>query len=315
MNQPVTVPPILTPGPGTIPTTPTGPGTPTTPGTPTNPGTPGTVTEPTPGTVGSTATNVIATGSATYPASSSSKGYDFFAPTDFATKDYPVMIMIHGGGWMGGSNADNLVLNQHMAGRGYKVFAPTYTLTQQFPTQMNDISAFTTWLKNNKASFGIVNAPISIGGGSAGAHLALFETTKGIIPFKCVFDVAGPVDIDKIKSDLSTVNYVGYPDQKQGMADLVDNILANVAPTLAQQQQGSVKGTMNAQRIFALHNENDMLVSFIQTQRLASTYGGQVTVIKLPFNSDTFDGGHNLGGSIQKFGIPAFDTHLANYCK
>ena len=315
MNQPITVPPISTPGPTTTPTIPTVPEIPTNPGTPINPITPITVTEPSPGTVGSTATNMIATGSATYPASSNSQAFDFFAPIDFATKDYPVMIMIHGGGWYMGSNEDNLVINQHMAARGYKVFAPTYNLTKQFPTQMNDISAFTTWLNNNKSNFGIVNAPISIGGASAGAHLALFESTKGTIPFKCVFDIAGPVDVDKMKSDLATVNYTDYPAQKQVMADLIDNILNTVAPTLVQQQQGSVKGTIHAQHIFALHNENDMLIPFIQTQRLASTYGSQVTIIKLPFNSDTFEGGHNLGGSIHKFGIPTFDTHLANYCK
>ena len=99
------------------------------------------------------------------------------------------------------------------------------------------------------------------------------------------------------------------------MADVIDNILNTVSPTLVQQQQGSVKGTIHAQHIFALHNENDMLIPFIQTQRLASTYGSQVTIIKLPFNSDTFGGGHNLGGSIHKFGVPTFDTHLANYCK
>ncbi len=222
MNQPITVPPISTPGPTTTPTIPTVPEIPTNPGIPINPITPITVTEPSPGTVGSTATNMIATGSATYPASSNSQAFDFFAPIDFATKDYPVMIMIHGGGWYMGSNEDNLVINQHMAARGYKVFAPTYNLTKQFPTQMNDISAFTTWLNNNKSNFGIVNAPISIGGASAGAHLALFESTKGTIPFKCVFDIAGPVDVDKMKSDLATVNYTDYPAQKQVMADLTN---------------------------------------------------------------------------------------------
>lgn len=276
----------------------------------------GTTTSSTGTSTGSTVVNTIVQKSGSYVAATSpAMPYDFFAPADYETKDYPVMIFIHGGGWYMGSNADNLEINKHMAQRGYKVIAPTYTLTQQLPNQMNDIAAFSQWLAANKSTFGITSAPISIGGGSAGAHLALFEATQPNRNFKCVFDVAGPVDLTKIQGDMSTVDYMGDTATQASMNQFINDILTRVAPTASQKQQASITGNINAQNVFVLHNEKDFLVPNIQSQRLVTTYGSKIKMLPLPYSAATRDGGHNLGGSIQAYGVPAFDQYVADSCK
>jgi acetyl esterase/lipase len=98
-----------------------------------------------------------------------------------ATEPHPLIIWIHGGGWIYGSRRrlpphlfDNAVHDQ-MLDAGYAVAAVDYRLAREagFTGMLLDVKAAVRWLRGNAAAFGIDPLRVVLWGESAGAHLAL----------------------------------------------------------------------------------------------------------------------------------------------
>jgi acetyl esterase/lipase len=93
----------------------------------------------------------------------------------------PLIIWIHGGGWMRGSRRrlpPNLFengLHDLMVDAGYAVAAVDYRLAREagFPGMLLDVKAAIRWLRGHAAEFGIDAERVVLWGESAGAHLAL----------------------------------------------------------------------------------------------------------------------------------------------
>ena len=93
----------------------------------------------------------------------------------------PLIIWIHGGGWMRGSRRrlpPNLFengLHDQMVDAGYAVAAVDYRLAREagFPGMLLDVKAAIRWLRGHAAEFGIDAERVVLWGESAGAHLAL----------------------------------------------------------------------------------------------------------------------------------------------
>jgi acetyl esterase/lipase len=107
---------------------------------------------------------------------------------------YPVMLFIHGGGWIGSNRTDYcrplfhqfLSLHFIVASMDYRLVPET-----NFNGQLEDIREIETWIRDSlpselkESTFKVDVEKIVVVGASAGAHLALLTVslTHGSIPY------------------------------------------------------------------------------------------------------------------------------------
>lgn len=90
-------------------------------------------------------------------------------------RDLPLLIYLHGGGWVIGSLASCSAFCGAVAAKGYAVFALDYALAPEhpFPAALNDVCAAFRAVVSDPARFGADPARVSIGGDSSGGNLSL----------------------------------------------------------------------------------------------------------------------------------------------
>jgi acetyl esterase/lipase len=87
---------------------------------------------------------------------------------------FPVVICIHGGGWVRNDRQQTHGTLDVLAARGYVAVSPSYRLAPdaRFPAQIEDVKACVRWLRANAKTYKINPDRIGAIGFSAGAHLA-----------------------------------------------------------------------------------------------------------------------------------------------
>ena len=95
---------------------------------------------------------------------------------------HPLIVWIHGGGWMRGSKSidqNHPVLRQ--LDRGYAIASINYRLSGEavFPAQIHDCKAAIRWLRANAVKYRLDPGRIAVWGASAGGHLAALLGTSG----------------------------------------------------------------------------------------------------------------------------------------
>lgn len=99
---------------------------------------------------------------------------DINMPIDNLNNNKPLIVLLHGGGFIGGSKEATAAYARTLSYYGYIVanieyaFAPEYT----YPTQIIQVSKAIEYLKDNREKFYIDIDNIFIAGGSAGAQIA-----------------------------------------------------------------------------------------------------------------------------------------------
>ncbi len=166
---------------------------------------------------------------------------DLFVPEDAKGK-LPLIVWIHGGGWVEGNkeNPPALIFLK----KGYAVASINYRLAPQaiFPAQIQDCKASIRFLRANAAKYNIDPDRIGVWGGSAGGHLvALLGVTgdakdlegnggnAGVSSkVQAVCDFFGPTDFTKIKE----LRMSADPKIEQKLKDLKldsdNNVLAKL---------------------------------------------------------------------------------------
>ncbi len=108
--------------------------------------------------------------------------FDLMIPKTPAAAAYPAVIVVHGGGWMGGSRKDYQGLQSLLANMGLASMSIDYRSAPQarFPAQIEDLKCAIRWLHQHAAEHQINPERIAGFGISAGAHLtALAALTPG----------------------------------------------------------------------------------------------------------------------------------------
>lgn len=87
---------------------------------------------------------------------------------------HPVLVYLHGGGWVCGSPKTHRKLAHRFAEAGYLVFNVDYRLAPEhpFPTPFEDCLAALRWAQREAARFGGDATRLAVGGDSAGANLS-----------------------------------------------------------------------------------------------------------------------------------------------
>ena len=237
--------------------------------------------------------------------------YQFTAPTDWMVKDYPVFVLVHGGGWTMGNKEEVQYMADFLAQRGFKVFSIQYRLSQQgvfnpayqMPMPMQDVDSFMKYLMDNKKRFAIEHANVSIGGPSAGGHLSLYEaihTNK--MYYQCAVSIAGPTQLDQAIPDLDVNLTWQSRAQRDQMQSFVESLLVAAAPDVATQQKYSVLYQMpyiRAERVHFVHNTHDYLVNYQQSWRaLQLLKGKKSATMHTVLGSEYNDYGHSLTNAL-----------------
>lgn len=88
----------------------------------------------------------------------------------------PVMVYIHGGGWVWGSiDTHDHIMRGYAAAAGCAVVGPDYALSPEapFPQALEECAAVVRWVARHGAEWGLDPSRIVVGGDSAGGNLAM----------------------------------------------------------------------------------------------------------------------------------------------
>jgi acetyl esterase/lipase len=237
---------------------------------------------------------------------------DLYLPADAGPAKQPLVVWIHGGGWMGGSKASVPLLG--LVTQGYDVASVEYRFSQValFPAQIQDCQAAIRWLRAHAEEYGFDSAHIGVGGDSAGGHLVLLlgmTGGKNVFPkiggnedqsdrVQAVCDFYGPADFNTVldqfaHSPTASVFHFNGGDPYSRLTGTTlgtDKAKADVVSPVHYVTPG-------VPPVLILHGTNDALVPFAQSEELLA----DLRAVRVDAYLQHFPGsGH--GGRM--FGIP-----------
>jgi len=193
----------------------------------------------------------------------------------------PVLMLFHGGGWVGGEKERNVMQLLPYLSMGWAVVNVEYRLAKNSPAPaaVEDCRCALRWAFYQAKQYNFDTSKIVLTGGSAGGHLALMT---GMLPDKNEFDRACPT-VDETRWTQASepplkvaaiVNFYGITD----VADLLDG---ENAKHYAIEWFGSAKNRMELARavspvnyvraglppIITFHGDRDDIVPYSQAVR------------------------------------------------
>ncbi len=150
---------------------------------------------------------------------------DIIGPRD-TTKSLPIMLFIHGGGWVGGTKERSMLHLLPYLHMGMAIVNVEYRLARDAlaPAAVEDARCALRWTINNAAKYGMDASRIVVSGRSAGGHLSL---ATGMLPASAGLDRRCPAaNPEGARADAhnaempvaAIVNWFGITD----VADLVE---------------------------------------------------------------------------------------------
>lgn len=98
---------------------------------------------------------------------------DLYLPKTKSSEPFPLVVVIHGGGWRSRSG-DMEGVCEELSENGFAALNITYRFAPEhrFPVQLNDVKAVIPWILDNAGKYNFNGQEIAVWGYSAGAHLA-----------------------------------------------------------------------------------------------------------------------------------------------
>jgi len=226
---------------------------------------------------------------------------DLYQPA--APGPHPLVIYIHGGGWVGGHTRHSGALENFpevlasLAAEGFVVASLEYRLAGEapFPAQLQDARAALRFLRANAAKYHIDGNHVGVWGGSAGGHLAaLLATTCGDTSFDPAPAAAGNDCVNAVVTWYGVFDFAAQADRGDG--SLSGFLGCKGACDAAKISRASPVTYMKRSTppFLLIHGEQDRTVdvqqSHIAEQRLKGL-GVPVESIYLPGVDHSFIGG------------------------
>jgi acetyl esterase/lipase len=216
----------------------------------------------------------------------------------------PVLVYIHGGGWViGDKRQQGIPLMHELVQRGWVCVAINYRLSPRatWPSHIVDCKRAVAWVRQHIAEYGGDPDFIAVSGGSAGGHLAsllaltpdesewqpgfedLDASVDACLPFYGVYDMTG----DPERSGAYGPGMMDLLERRVMKAQRSDN------PVLFEQASPDRRVTRSAPPMFVCHGTNDTLVPlavgrhFVAQLRLLSQ--APVAYVELPRAQHAFD--------------------------
>jgi acetyl esterase/lipase len=240
-----------------------------------------------------------------------SQRLDIYYPEKAPKEPLPLIVHIHGGGWMGGNKHP---CDTRMVSQGYVLASVGYRFSQKakFPAQIQDCQAAIRWLRAHAEKYHINPDKVGVIGGSAGGHLsALVGVSGGKKLFaaiggnedqsdavQCVCDIFGPKNfasvIEQAEKDKNVTNIFKFNTPSDPYSELIGANLSDKEKTAAVSPITYVD--KDSPPTLILHGTHDALVPYAQSEEFAEAMtknGASVWLQKFP------GAGHG-GGSFSK---------------
>jgi acetyl esterase/lipase len=198
---------------------------------------------------------------------------DVFVPTELPGP-MPALVVLHGGGWSGGSKDSIRPTVRSFATQGYVTVAVGYRLVPQyrFPAPLEDAKCAVRWLRANAGRYNVDPERIGALGSSAGAHLALM---LGLTEPKDGFEGSGGY-AEQSSSVQAIVNMMGPTDlTRTSWPAVTDKMIAELVGFRRDQGLDAYRASSpltyvhrGAPPVLTVHGTKDRLVPYEQAKLL-----------------------------------------------
>lgn len=224
---------------------------------------------------------------------------DLYLPRELPDEPMPVLLQIHGGGWViGRKDEQGLPLMGHLAARGWICVAVNYPLSPKakWPAHLIAIKQSLAWIREHIAEYGGDPSWVAVTGGSAGGHLAAmtaltpndpayqpgFESAdtsvRACVPFYGAYDLANVLATD---AGQKRFDY------------FLDRVMFGRSRDAARDATPLLRVGPDAPPFFVIHGVNDSLVPVAEARelvrRLREVSGEPVAYAELPGAQHAFD--------------------------
>jgi len=216
----------------------------------------------------------------------------------------PVLVYIHGGGWvMGDKRQQGIPLMHELVKRGWVCVAVNYRLSPRatWPAHIVDCKRAVAWVRQHIAEYGGDPGFIAVSGGSAGGHLSsllaltpnepewqpgfedLDTSVDACLPFYGVYDMTG----DPARSGAYGTGILQLLERRVMKIRQADN------PAEFEQASPDRRITPGAPPMFVFHGTNDTLVPVAVGRHFVARLGevsqAPVAYAELPRAQHAFD--------------------------
>lgn len=194
----------------------------------------------------------------------------------------PVLVYLHGGGWVRGDKADHATARAEVLARaGFAVASVNYRLSDvaPFPAQLHDAKGAVRWLRANAGSLGLDATRIGSWGPSAGGYLAamlgltagdaaLEGTTGGNLDqpstVQAVVDWYGPSDLLAVGGRNRLEALVLGPSFEARLLGL-ESLDGDEAAEAARRASPRFHVSGSAPPFLLMHGDRDRMVSVLES--------------------------------------------------
>ncbi|MDA0346352.1 MAG: alpha/beta hydrolase [Verrucomicrobia bacterium] len=202
------------------------------------------------------------------------QGLDLYLPNKKSAKPLPVVVWVHGGGWMNGSKQKPRA--EYLAEHGYAVASIDFRQSHDamWPAQINDCRNAVRWLRSHAETYHLNPEKIGAWGSSSGGHLVALMGTLPYDPnekvssrVQAVCDWFGPTDLLSMPP-----NNVGNGRTEEDVANSNGAKLLGCTvkdcPDLAKQVSGLHNVSSDDAPFLIMHGDEDPGVPVSQSTRL-----------------------------------------------
>lgn len=221
--------------------------------------------------------------------SDSKQVYDIYLPEGRSATTTKVIVLVHGGSWVGGDKEDMNYLVDYIKTSlpKYAIVNMNYVLaepniTPAFPNQFLDIKSVITQITNQKEELQIL-PEFALIGTSAGAHLSLiydfvYDTNDQV---KMVGDIVGP-------TDFTDPFYTNDPLFDLYLEALVDESQYDENTNIATEISPSYQVSQNSSPCIMFYGNQDPLVPLSNAESLEQA----LTNHNINYSFTVYEGGH-----------------------
>lgn len=222
-----------------------------------------------------------------YATVSDAQKLDLYLPTT-GSGPFPVVIMVHGGGFMFGDKADGGGLTgvDQLLAAGYAVASINYRLSGEaiYPAQIQDSKTAVRFLRANAAQYNLDPTQFGAWGASAGGNLvALLGTTCGVAELEgaelgyaeqssciqAVVDWFGPIDFLKMDEQFAGTSCAANHNEANSPESMVVGAAIQTVPDLVQKTNPMNYIDPTDPPFYIQHGTADCNIPPIQGQLLA----------------------------------------------
>ncbi len=256
---------------------------------------------------------------------------DVLVPRAPAPGPMPVLLNIHGGGWMiGNKGTQAMPLLMHMAAHGWLCVDADYRLSPgaRMPAHIVDVKHAIAWTRQHAAEYGGDPRFIVITGGSAGGHLVAlaglsanqpllqpgFEaadtSVQVVVPFYGKYDMLGEREPDPAFADFMERNLM------PGSREAHDDLWRAMHPATHLRSIDKER----APPFLVLHGTHDQLIPVAEARwfvgELRKEYAGEVVYVELPHAHHAWDLAHSLRGDLSVEAMQRYlELQYARWCR